>query len=843
MTRRRLLVALLCVSAAAAGASPVAAQPPAGRALAGRPMVDVLRELQRRGLPLVFSSELVRDDMRVLAEPPRSGDRQLLDAILVPHRLEVRRGPGGTLLIVRARRPAPAAPPGPPAAASTSTVRGIVVDARTAAPLSGVRVWIAGGAGEAMTDGDGRFELPGVEAGDHTLAASLVGYALARPEVTAPAGGTADVAIALADGTGAYAEQITVTGDRFRGTELTVPSAMMLTSTDLLELRGVLTDDPLRAAQALPSVMTGSDHRSEFSVRGSDFRHIGLSVDGVAIGWPVHTVRDDLSGGSVALVNGDVVDTMTLSAGAYPQERPSATGAWLDLTIREGSRTAVQAHGAAGMTSASLVVEGPVGSAGRGSWLVSGRQSYLQWILARMDASSTRFGFSDAQGKFVYEVTPRQRLQVTFLAGRSLLEQDHADPEPNLVHRGSAHTTMLAAEWQSTVGASSAVNHTLAMSGHGFVNDSALAPVLADGSGRFLSYRGAVSHALRPGTVLRAGLHAERRSARQVSTRYLGFSSEADWLPRSEVVDGSRSQLASFGRITHTVRDRFALDGGVLVTHAPSPAASPWLAMRLPVGALTFRAGGGVYRQTPDLEQTIGSFGDPDLRPERSRQLEAAVEHAWRPGVRWQATVYQREERDVLRLDDNEFLVRDGKLVTPSPIPGWRNSLRGSSRGVELLVQRRSVSGLSGWLSYAWSRTDYEDPANGERFFADADQRHTVSAYGLYRLSPVTSINARFRYGSNFPLPGYFTRLDGDLHVGSARNTERLPAYARLDVRANRAFNFDTRRLTLFVELVNLFGRTNHAPDAPRIARTGHVRGATQRLFPFLPTAGVQIDF
>ena len=63
------------------------------------------------------------------------------------------------------------------------------------------------------------------------------------------------------------------------------------------------------------------------------------------------------------------------------------------------------------------------------------------------------------------------------------------------------------------------------------------------------------------------------------------------------------------------------------------------------------------------------------------------------------------------------------------------------------------------------------------------------------------------------------------------------------DARANRAFNFDTRRLTLFVELVNLFGRTNHAPDAPRIARSGQVTGATQRLFPFLPTAGVQIDF
>ena len=40
-----------------------------------------------------------------------------------------------------------------------------------------------------------------------------------------------------------------------------------------------------------------------------------------------------------------------------------------------------------------------------------------------MNASCTAFGFSDAQGKFVYDLTPRQHLQVTFMSGRSLLDQ------------------------------------------------------------------------------------------------------------------------------------------------------------------------------------------------------------------------------------------------------------------------------------------------------------------------------------------------------------------------------------------------------------------------------------
>ena len=53
-----------------------------------------------------------------------------------------------------------------------------------------------------------------------------------------------------------------------------------------------------RAVQALPGVATGNDFRSDFSVRGSDSRHMGLSIDGVApsVTWrKVGAVRSEVS--------------------------------------------------------------------------------------------------------------------------------------------------------------------------------------------------------------------------------------------------------------------------------------------------------------------------------------------------------------------------------------------------------------------------------------------------------------------------------------------------------------------------------------------------------------------
>jgi hypothetical protein len=65
----------------------------------------------------------------------------------------------------------------------------------------------------------------------------------------------------------------------------------MLGSADIQNLRGVLADDPLRAVQVLPGVASADDLRSEFSVRGSPFTHLNMTVDGFSTPYLLHTVR------------------------------------------------------------------------------------------------------------------------------------------------------------------------------------------------------------------------------------------------------------------------------------------------------------------------------------------------------------------------------------------------------------------------------------------------------------------------------------------------------------------------------------------------------------------------
>jgi hypothetical protein len=88
---------------------------------AGQPLVNVLQDLNHRGLRIVFSTSLVPASLRVSSEPSGT-PRDILDQVLRPHGLYARQGPQGVLIVARApARRVVAAPATPPRTAQPST--------------------------------------------------------------------------------------------------------------------------------------------------------------------------------------------------------------------------------------------------------------------------------------------------------------------------------------------------------------------------------------------------------------------------------------------------------------------------------------------------------------------------------------------------------------------------------------------------------------------------------------------------------------------------------------------------------------------------------------------------
>jgi hypothetical protein len=832
-----LVVAVLLWAAVAA--VPVAAQP-AGR-YAGRALADVLRDLQARGLEIVFSTALVRPDMRVATEPRASTPRKVLDEVVAPHGLRVESGPKGLLLIVRARR---GSRDGPAPPAATGAIAGRVVDKRTGAPLPGVTVTVQGTSLTTVTAADGGFRIADVPAEPHWLFVSLVGFGLARPVVNVEAGGESRVEVALADGVGVFTDQVTVVADRFRPADPATPSLATLTNADLQDLRGVLADDPLRAVQALPAAASGDDFRSEFSVRGSPFRHIGLSVDDVPVGWLVHLTHGLQDTGSVSIVNGDLIESATLASGPYAMRRAGRLGAWLSFDVREGSRATTGGQLAVSGTTSSFSMNGPIGSTQRGSWIASGRASYLQWLIKRLDPEAgATFGFSDVAAKAVYDVTPAQQVQGLLLAGRSRLEEQEDAPSPNSVLEAAANTGVGVVGWRSTYSRGT-VTQRLAIRGGTFGNTGAYGQSLGSGHASGVSYLADLVADVGRGLSLRTGVETGR-TREALALRQFSLSAPG--------VPGLRSEDA----VRETVRTTYAyaglgwqrgnavVDAGAGVTDSSAISTRPvsaWAIGAAPMaGKFMLRAGARLAWQVPDAEQ-IGHAGGA-LAPERAVSIDLGIEHRLSDSVRWQATWFTREERDGLRLHGDEPRLLGGAVVPTDPAPRWHNALSTRARGVEFTLQRRAPTGLAGWVGYAFGRARAFDARTGETFWADFDQRHALTLYGIWRATPKTSVSGKLRVGSNFPLPGYFAGDVDTLALAAARNVVRLPAYARLDVRVNRVVTYQRRRLTLFVEVLNALARRNVGPTDGSVRTDGTLRGFTESLFPFVPSIGFVFEF
>jgi outer membrane cobalamin receptor len=733
------------------------------------------------------------------------------------------------------------------APAASGTIRGIVLDRAGGTPIADVSVRLQDGTQAVTTDDAGRFELPDVPAGSRTLLVSIVGFILVRRPVQVAGGQVVEVTVVLSEGTGTYSESVNVTAGRFREEEPAVPAQQVLGGADIQNLRSLVTNDPMRTVHVLPGVSTGDDFRSEFAVRGSAFNRIAFTLDGVPAPFLLHTVHQVQDGGSIAMVNGDVLESIALLNGAYPQRYGNRLGAALEFAVREGSRERRQARVGVSGTDASFVAEGPMGATKSGSWLVSYRKSYLEYILNKVSEEDDDFGFgySDVQAKVVTDVTNRHRLDFSIVAGRSRLDQapDPQDSGAEEVTDGRNHAVLVNAGWRFAPSNRLSLTQRVAVATNRFSNENLNGEVLGDGGGSDVTWRADIV-ALRSRAVTFEGGGQVQRQARHENFGVLGG-------PVVPVFDGTTLHSSAYGQVVWSPTPALTVTPGGRIDYwslTSATAGSPWVQASWKVSpSWTLRGGTGIYRQFPGIFAVTGPAGNLDLGPERAYHADIGLEQTM-GSARWQITLYNREERDVLRQDFSELRLT-GNPDMPVTGPGagppqWHNVLDGYARGVELLVQRRSTSGLTGWFAYSYGVNRYTDRRTGETFDGDFDQRHTVNTYGVYRLTNRISLAAKWRAGSNFPVTGYYEQRNLRYFLSTERNRLRLPVYSRLDVRANRTFDIGTRRLTLFVEVLNVLAHDNVRAGAPGInPRTGEVFELFQSMIPFVPSAGVLIEF
>ena len=316
-----------------------------------------------------------------------------------------------------------------------------------------------------------------------------------------------------------------------------------------------------------------------------------LTLDGFTTPYLLHAIRaveDESSSGSVAMINSDILHVASLVSGGFVQRseiRPAHPSSSTCVRDRGSGQ-----NGAPRSAGPGLARRRRPSQAKRGSWLVSARQSYLDLVIDRLVNDQVQFGFSDAQAKVVYDLSPSQRLQLTVLAGRSRLKEPEEEVGGNDPYLGLNASAIGIGRWQWS-GARTVLGAGIMGGVNRFRNETIGGTDLDNGREQQLSGRFEARHQLTAAIELEAGgevdvLRESRRRQRPLTaTTYRVINDYSG--------DGSR--LGAYGAARWAVTPWLSFLPGVRVDHSTltdDTTASPWLQAVWRVSPSTLIRGG-----------------------------------------------------------------------------------------------------------------------------------------------------------------------------------------------------------------------------------------------------------
>ncbi len=737
-------------------------------------------------------------------------------------------------------------------------IRGTVKNAAGGEPLDRVRVLLLEAGRFAVTAADGSFAFRDLPPGNYTLRLSAVGFRLSNIAFSlAGAGDSEDFFITIVPDNFRHTETVRVTGDIFQQEDSPAISESNLTASEMREASTVFADDPFRALQALPGVSAPANNEfyAQFSVMGTPFRNVSIYLDDV-LATPFHSIPDISNGASLSLLTSETVEEMKLMPVAYPVKFADGIGAALDIRTREGSRSGPMFRASAGVADSDILGEGALGGSKHGSWIASARKSYIGYLVRNRENNVQDVSFYDGDLKLTYDLTPNQNVSFHALGGQTYT-QLNSSTNPDAFATGSSAFTLVRAGWRWSVNPRLLLDsHAAYLSEPYDSHNSSGQRIDTYAYGEWLGGSN-LTWAWKSNDVFEGGMTLRRLRENGYTIFYQNNGPQGI----GQLANGTGLRGTVYAQQSSTAwKNKLHVVAGVRWDNLQRIDIHPFseqisAAVRV-LAATELQFGLGRYAQFPDFQQVavpVCLEGGNLLA--RSDHFTAAVEQRLGEYTRFRVQAFDRQNAELLGVPTG-FSFQGlggppcGGLAPPRGVsPTYE---RDYSRGLQFVLQRRSANRLSGWLGYtlAKARERYVEKVNsalplGLSFPSLQDQRHSLNAFGSYRLTPTINLSGKLLYGSGYPVPSANFAQIGNTYYDVGLNTVRLPAYARVDVRCDKSWAFQRWKLTLYGEVLNLINRDNRIYTYTTGVNPTTLQSTiqTEQELPISPTAGVAFEF
>ncbi|MCA9635148.1 MAG: energy transducer TonB, partial [Myxococcales bacterium] len=529
-------------------------------------------------------------------------------------------------------------------------------------------------------------------------------------------------------------------------------------------------------------------------------------------------------GGITSVFNSDILTQIDFIPGNFDSRYGDAIGGIINVAPRKGRTDGFHGYIDSDLFDTGILAETKLG---KGSLILSGRRSYIDFVLSKAIPSDAGLNLTVAPRYYDYQVLFDYPISGGDFSARvfgsddrtSLVFNNQNDMQVDdrnrfdttiFFHRADLSYTKRIGAWDFMVTPS-------------YRRDFA-SIALADAA-RF----DVTSDALTGRAELARQL--AKRASLRLGTEFVGYFYSFDITaptfagdPNTGGTGGQSATTKGDGTLIYPalyttmaigIGERLTLFPGARLTIYGKPfydtTVDPRLRWNLDVTDNTSIKGGvGIYSQAPNPPFKFDKvFGNPRLGPERSVHTSLGVAHQFERDITLEITGFYKYLWDLSA--PSSVLSNAGGTLRPEL---WANTGIGHIFGGELLARKALTRNLFGWLSYTLMRSLRQDAPGEDLYLFDFDQTHILTAIASYKLPHGWQIGARFRLVSGNPTTPvigavYDASTNGYIALTGPRNSARVPAFHQLDLRVDRRWVYRRLTTTAYLDVLNIYNAQN----------------------------------
>ncbi|MFC2098350.1 carboxypeptidase-like regulatory domain-containing protein [Bacteroidota bacterium] len=718
-----------------------------------------------------------------------------------------------------------------------AVISGEIINTETGEPLIGATIYIEELSRGSVTDLYGHFTLS-IRPGRYTARFNCLGMEELQYNLNVLSEGK----LAIEMSNKLYPiDEITVRSDGYdqvRGIEMGFSQISVKSIKEIPVVMGEM--DVLKVVQMLPGVQNTGEGSSGMNVRGSAADQNMYLINNIPVYNTSHLF------GFFSAFNPDIIRDFSFYKSNLPASYGGKLASVMDISSRQGNNKRYTARGGISPITAHIAVEGPI-KKDKSSFVLSGRSTYSDWILTRMedpDLRASSANFYDLAGGISMRPNEKNLVKVfgyySFdrfsLASTNRYEYANAGGSLNWRREYSSrlNSNVSAVFSQYSFGHEDntvpleAYQHDYRINHNELKSDFDWLP---GGKHKIVFGGNLILYDLNRGKVLPYGEESSRE--------HLSLGKESGLEGALHIADKYRisDRIIVYGGLRYSL---FSYLGpqSVYLYEPGNPPDPNYI-----TDTLSFSSGQVVKTYSgPELRTAItfltGSNNSLKLSYNRTRQYLFMLSNtiAISPTHQWKLSDYHIKPpfadqfslgfyEDLIRQDinlsaevyykllNNIVEYKDGADFISSPTTETE-VLQGKQKayGIELML-KKNTGKLTGWLTYTWSRSIVN--VNEKRYPSNYDIPHSVNTVLNYRL------NRRFSFSSNivyhtgrpatYPISVFY--LDDRKYIYySDRNAYRIPDYFRMDLSFNVEGNLKSRKLAhsyWMLSVYNLTGRKN----------------------------------